>query len=305
MRTKDRDGLHRRPNRPGGIWYFHYRGADGRWQEKSTSTANYGEARQKRITELEKISRGELPAELAKWTLEKAAAAWQAERRSLILPVTAKGDEWTLKPLLKALGGKKLGSIRASDVRAYQSARAAQVSARCVNREVQVLRVIKKRAEQLRDLAADIERLNSTPLPGSTNFLDLVREYGASNGDPEEEDIVQRFEGLPHLLERYAASLNGWPHPEYRKIFSDRNSARAYRVAQLCLYISALAGSPKYEAVDKLLESVRLFLHGERKLRLREDDDRRDIKSQFIGFKERNPVEYKRLEQKMEYIARR
>ncbi len=146
MSTKDRDGLHRRPNKQGGIWYFHYRGADGRWHEKSTSTANYGEARQKRITELEKIARGELPAELAKWTLEKAAAAWQQERHSLILPVTAKGDEWTLKPLLKALGGKKLGSIRASDVRAYQSARAAQVSARCVNREVQVLRSIMLRA---------------------------------------------------------------------------------------------------------------------------------------------------------------
>ena len=53
MGTKDRDGLHRRPNKLGGIWYFHYRGADGRWHEKSTSTANYGEARQKRITELE------------------------------------------------------------------------------------------------------------------------------------------------------------------------------------------------------------------------------------------------------------
>jgi hypothetical protein len=166
-------------------------------------------------------------------------------------------------------------------------------------------KVIKKRAEQLRDLAADIERLNNTPLPGSTNFLDLVREYGDSDGELGEENPAQRFEELPQLLKRYATSLNGWPHPEYRKMFSDRNSARAYRVAQLCLYVSAFAGSPMYDAVDKLLESVRLFLHHKSKLRLRKEDNKRDVKSQFIGFKERNPTEYRRLEQKTEYIARR
>ena len=117
MSTRDRDGLHRRPNKLGSIWYFYDRGADGRWHEKSTGTANYSEARQKRLTELEKIGRGELPAEVGKLTLEKAAALWQEQRLSLILPVTAKGDEWTLKPLVAALGGKRLrdtGGGRAS-----------------------------------------------------------------------------------------------------------------------------------------------------------------------------------------------
>ena len=83
MSTRDRDGLHRRPNKLGSIWYFYYRGVDGRWHEKSTGTANYSEARQKRLTELEKIRRGELPAEVGKLTMEKAATLWQGERRSL------------------------------------------------------------------------------------------------------------------------------------------------------------------------------------------------------------------------------
>jgi len=40
---KDRDGLHRRPNTPVGIYYFYFRGADGRLRERLTGTAIYRE----------------------------------------------------------------------------------------------------------------------------------------------------------------------------------------------------------------------------------------------------------------------
>ena len=56
---KDRDGLHRRLNTSEGIYYFYYRGTDGRWREKSTGTASYTEARDIRSRELDKIHNGQ------------------------------------------------------------------------------------------------------------------------------------------------------------------------------------------------------------------------------------------------------
>jgi hypothetical protein len=72
---KDRDGLHRRPNSSAGIYYFYFRGADGRLRERSTGTRIYSEARDLRAAKLEKIRKGEMPSEFRDWTLENVAMA--------------------------------------------------------------------------------------------------------------------------------------------------------------------------------------------------------------------------------------
>jgi integrase len=147
MAMKDKDGLHRRPKGAHGIWYFYYRGADGKWHEKSAGTRNYSEARQVRTAELEKRQRGEIPSHLADWTLSDAAALWLEQRRHIVLPVTFSGYRWILAPLLKALGGRRLKEISSPVVQSYQGRRAGLVSARTANREIQTLTTIMRMAK--------------------------------------------------------------------------------------------------------------------------------------------------------------
>src|SRR5215813_154084 len=95
-KKRDRDGLHRRPNTPDGIYYFYFRGADGRWRERSTGTRNYSEARDIRDDELRKIRRGEMPSELRDWTLENVAKTWLERQKPRVRPITHAGYRWIL-----------------------------------------------------------------------------------------------------------------------------------------------------------------------------------------------------------------
>ena len=160
---KDRDGLHRRPNTPNGIYYFYFRGADGKWKERSTGTREYSIARDIRYAELEKIRKGEMPSEKRHWTLETAAQQWLQQQKSLVLPITFAGYRWILQPLLDRLGGKKLKDISPASVLAYQAGRALQCSRRTVNREVQTLKAIMRCA----DLGSKLSQIESLPDPPS------------------------------------------------------------------------------------------------------------------------------------------
>src|SRR5215469_16609383 len=96
---KDRDGLHRRPNTPEGIYYFYFRGTDGRWREKSTGTSSYADARDTRSCELQKIRDGQMPSEFRGWTLEKVAQVWLQRQKALVSSsVTFSGYRWILRP---------------------------------------------------------------------------------------------------------------------------------------------------------------------------------------------------------------
>ena len=53
----------------GRIWYFKFRGADGKYHERSTGTAKKMEARAFRDEALARFRNGQLPTEMAKWTL--------------------------------------------------------------------------------------------------------------------------------------------------------------------------------------------------------------------------------------------
>jgi integrase len=185
--SKDRDGLHRRPKGPQGIWYFYYRGLDGNWHEKSSGTRSYSEARQIRTTELEKRQRGEVPSQLADWNLRDASDLWLEQRKYLVLPVTFKGYRWILAPLLETLGAKRLKDLNLQIVQGYQGKRAGQVSSRCVNREIQTLLAILRLAK----LGSDL--IDLKPLRRRTNPIGRALT-------PEEE----------HRLFTTAASRPAW-----------------------------------------------------------------------------------------------
>jgi hypothetical protein len=119
---------------------------------------------------------------------------------------------------------------------------------------------LRNRASKLQKLSRHIETLNDQVFARHITFLELVRLYGDNGFVPfGDEGLARQFEQLPMVMTRYAAFLKNWPHPAYRRAFSDRNSAKAYRVAQLCTYISLVVRSP-YVAIENLLESMRLFL---------------------------------------------
>ena len=156
---KDRDGLHRRPNSSAGLYYFYFRGADGRLRERSTGTRIYSKARDLRAAELEKIRKGEMPSELRDWTLENVAKSWRQQQESLVLPITFSGYRWILQPILHRFGGKKMKHITPANVLAYRAERASQCSRRTVNREIHTL----MRLMHLAGLGATLSEIR--PLP--------------------------------------------------------------------------------------------------------------------------------------------
>jgi hypothetical protein len=104
---RDRDGLHRRPNLPNGIYYFYYRGNDGRWREKSTGTTSYTEARDIRSREFDKIRNSQMPSQFRDWILEKVAEIWLQRQKALVsAPTTVIGYRWILKRSLRSLAAR-------------------------------------------------------------------------------------------------------------------------------------------------------------------------------------------------------
>ena len=137
---RDRDGLHKRR----GIWHYKLL-IDGQWRERSTGTRDYREARTIHRETLQAQTEGKLPSDMGKAKLAVAAEHWLEERVKLVAAKTLKIDKERLKPLGRALGGKRLCEISADDIRAYQLRRCEEVGNRTVNLETKVLRGIMKR----------------------------------------------------------------------------------------------------------------------------------------------------------------
>src|SRR5262249_20376854 len=133
------DGLHRR----GRVWYTKVKlEKDKRWYELSLGTTSKDEAegiKPRKIAEFREQQ--ELPA-YATMTLEKAAARWLAYRKSEVAPNTYRIDSERMKAVVKRLGNRMLLSLRPEDIRQYQRDRRQEVSARTVNLETKVLRLL-------------------------------------------------------------------------------------------------------------------------------------------------------------------
>ena len=207
-KPRDKDGLHKRRS----IWHYKLR-IDGRWREFSTRTTNYREATRKRREAIQAQEQGRLPSDAARAKLSAIAPRWLDERKKLVAHQTWRIDKERMKPLLRALGDKRLCEITSDDVRAYQARRSSEVSTRTVNLEIKVLRQVLKPHKLWARIADDYR-----PLPEN-------REGPGKALLPEEEK---------RLFET-AASRSGWQAAYYAALIASNTTTRACEIRGLRL----------------------------------------------------------------------
>ena len=152
-----RDGLYRREN---GIFAFRYKDANGIWREKYTGKRERGEAREFRKQFLEQLSQGILPNELAEWRLSEAVSYYLEQRQGILAVRTLKVHRFRLSSLLRTIGDKRLDEITARDIEKYQSQRRRSgISAESINKEMELLRCLLKKARLWRQLEEDYKQL--------------------------------------------------------------------------------------------------------------------------------------------------
>ena len=152
-----RDGLYRREN---GIFAFRYKDANGIWREKYTGKRDRSEAREFRSQFLQQLSQGVLPNELAKWRLAEAVSYYLEQRQGILAVRTLMVHRFRLSSLLRTIGDKRLDEITARDVEKYQSQRRRSgISAESINKEVELLRYLLKKARLWRKLEEDYKQL--------------------------------------------------------------------------------------------------------------------------------------------------
>jgi hypothetical protein len=152
-----RDGLYRREN---GIFAFRYKDASRIWREKYTGKRDRSEAREFRSRFLEQLSQGVLPNELAKWRLSEAVSYYLEQRQGILAIRTLKVHRFRLSSLLRTIGDKRLDEITGRDIEKYQSQRRrSSISAESINKEVELLRYLLKKARLWRQLEEDYKQL--------------------------------------------------------------------------------------------------------------------------------------------------
>lgn len=157
--ARNGSNLHRR----GRIYYYKYVDGNGKRHEKSTGAEKYAEARSIRDLELEKIRRGQLPNEMARWTLEQACRHWMEYRAATRERSTLPPERSSTRHLMAALGeSKRLDRITSLDLIRYQMARRQTVGPKTVNNELLVLAGILRQAKLWRELGEDYKPL---PVP--------------------------------------------------------------------------------------------------------------------------------------------
>ena len=148
----------RRPS--GGIYWYRFRFA-GRYIHESTRTHSKTlarEAERNRRRELEqswnRVERRSLPP-----TFENAAKAWQAAEKPHLSTRTYEIYDVAIRcHLTPALGSRLLCDIGPDTISTYQARRkAANASARTINKELQVLRQILKRHKLWANLQGDVK----------------------------------------------------------------------------------------------------------------------------------------------------
>ena len=147
--ARDGDGLFLR----NGYWAFKYRDDAGQWHEKSTGKKKQSQALLEKARFLQALIDGNLPEDMATWTLKQAAEHWCAIRSVTKPGKTAETERRFLKQVMAVLGeGRTLQTLKAHDIERYQVTRLKGtgarkgVSPRTVNYEMFCLRQLLKRA---------------------------------------------------------------------------------------------------------------------------------------------------------------
>jgi len=160
-RGRGGDGLHR--HRINDCWCFTYIGPDGLRHHRSTRKHSHAEARAERAEFLRLLKRGELPTDQAEMTLRDALMTHFDG-----MDAVGKKTQWQrrlAKPVLEAMGGRKLRELTTGHLEQYRVARmkAAHVAAVTINMELQQVVSLLKEA----NLESRIARFRRLPVQQS------------------------------------------------------------------------------------------------------------------------------------------
>jgi len=152
--SRDRDGLHKRR----GVWHYKLK-IEGKWREFSTHETSYQEARKVQQNALTK----RVPSDKAKWPFDRAAAEWlKAREGEQLAENTRRIERERLKPLLGAFGHFKLREFTLDSIKVYRGKRGRVVSARTINLETKVLRMILKDARCWAEIGEEYKPLRES-----------------------------------------------------------------------------------------------------------------------------------------------
>jgi hypothetical protein len=151
---RDNDGLHKRR----GFWYYCLT-IGGRRRFFSTKTRNYQDARKIRSNAIKAQLENRLPTDAAKQRFETLLAQVLEDRKPHLAENSIRLERERSVPLLKHFSGRRVSEIDADAIRAYQTARARQVSPRTVNLECKVLRIVLKAAKVWGTVSDDFKLL--------------------------------------------------------------------------------------------------------------------------------------------------
>jgi len=152
-------GLHRHPRSP--FYCFAYKCvSSGKWIHVNSKQRMHKAAGEVRTQFLSDLSRGIVPSEMARWTVNQAADHWLEYRKATNRPRrTLLKDAAVLKAVKARLGSKKLSDITNWMLDDYQAARAKTVTAATVNRELRYLGILLKRAKLWNRIREDYKPL--------------------------------------------------------------------------------------------------------------------------------------------------
>jgi integrase len=152
----------------GSMWHADFTVA-GRRYRRALKTSNWREAQHLEKDEIRKAGEGKLiggAAPFARLTFEEAAEKHISEREPRLAPKTAVCERERAKAVSAKLGNLKPGQLSVDKLQAYIAQRRAEgMSAGTINRELDVIRGVLKRAKLWAALAEDVK-----PLP-------IVRDY--------------------------------------------------------------------------------------------------------------------------------
>lgn len=180
-KARDRDGLYRRRQ----YWHYELR-IDGKKRSFSTGTKDYNAAKKIRAEAVRNLEEGKLPSNSGRKRFESVADDYIRHREATVSAGTVRLEKERLRILKRDIGNVMLKDIVPRTVKNYQAGRAAEVSNKTVNLEVDLLRGILKHEGQWDRLESEYKRLRKNhEKPGrSLNADESLRLFTAAESNP-------------------------------------------------------------------------------------------------------------------------
>jgi len=151
----------------GKTWHCDFVIDDVRYRE-SLKTTDWREAQRKENELVAKAQAGKLATEakrkgIARLSFEEAAQQFTADRAPNIAPISAKTERERARAINQVLGSRSVASIVPEDVLAYVRDRKAQGRSNAtVNRELDIIRGVLKKAKRWHRFADEVKPLKTT-----------------------------------------------------------------------------------------------------------------------------------------------